>query len=104
MEGAASRRSSDAFSWASVGPSSLLLQVKPPTGEPDAGDPPVRFGGRGIRIQSVPPTPIFMDPLRGSSSDLEFRFAVFRHGQNQIRYRRLAGRYRRGLYLRERTA
>ena len=27
--------------------SSILFEVKPPTGEPDAGDPPVRFGGRG---------------------------------------------------------
>ena len=42
----------------SVGPSSLLAEVKPPTGEPDAGNPPVRFGGRGIRIQSFLPTPI----------------------------------------------
>src|SRR5271157_4508833 len=37
---------------------SVLSQVRPPTGEPDAGDPPVRFGGRGNRIQSVLPTPI----------------------------------------------
>ena len=28
------------------------------TGEPDAGDPPVRFGGRGERNQSFLPTPI----------------------------------------------
>ena len=33
-------------------------EVKPSTGEPDAGNPPVRFGGRGDRIQSVLPTPI----------------------------------------------
>jgi hypothetical protein len=46
------------FSWASVELSSLLSEVKPPTGEPDAGNPPVRFGGRGIRIQSFLPTPI----------------------------------------------
>ena len=25
----------------------ILAEVTPPTGEPDAGDPPVRFGGRG---------------------------------------------------------
>src|SRR5215469_17498623 len=37
---------------------SILLKVRPPTGEPDAGDPPVRFGGRGNRDHSVPPTPI----------------------------------------------
>src|SRR5208337_625375 len=38
--------------------SSILFEVKPPTGEPDAGDPPVRFGGRGDRNQSALPTPI----------------------------------------------
>jgi hypothetical protein len=38
--------------------SSILVEVKPPTGEPDAGDPPVRFGGRGDRNQSALPTPI----------------------------------------------
>src|SRR5215472_10020537 len=37
---------------------SILDEVKPLTGEPDAGKPPVRFGGRGDRIQSVLPTPI----------------------------------------------
>ena len=25
----------------------VLIEVRPPTGEPDAGNPPVRFGGRG---------------------------------------------------------
>jgi len=29
------------------------------TGEPDAGNPPVRFGGRGAAIQRGFPTPIF---------------------------------------------
>src|SRR6266849_5456672 len=37
---------------------SVLMQVTPPTGEPDAGDPHVRFGGRGQRNQSALPTPI----------------------------------------------
>jgi hypothetical protein len=37
---------------------SILFEVRPPTGEPDAGDPPVRFGGRGDRDHSVLPTPI----------------------------------------------
>ena len=41
----------------SLGPS-ILSEVTPPTGEPDAGDPHVRFGGRGDRTQSVLPTPI----------------------------------------------
>ena len=36
---------------------SVLSEVKPPTGEPDAS-PPVRFGGRGNRIESILPTPI----------------------------------------------
>ncbi len=35
------------------------------TGEPDAGDPPVRFGGRGAAIQCGFPTPMnpFLSPL-----------------------------------------
>ncbi|HYA41904.1 MAG TPA: hypothetical protein VEF34_11405, partial [Syntrophobacteraceae bacterium] len=33
-------------------------EVKPSTGEPDAGDPLVRFGGRGSAIQCAVPTPI----------------------------------------------
>src|SRR5436305_8427316 len=37
---------------------SPLLEVTPPTGEPDAGNPHVRFGGRGSRNQSALPTPI----------------------------------------------
>src|SRR5215472_4361231 len=35
---------------------SILSEVTPPTGEPDAGDPPVRFGGRGSALAL--PTPI----------------------------------------------
>src|SRR3954464_10230459 len=37
---------------------STLSEVRPSTGEPNAGDPPVRFGGGRDRIQSVLPTPI----------------------------------------------
>ena len=33
-----------------IGDVSILNQVKPLTGEPDAGNPPVRFGGRGGRV------------------------------------------------------
>jgi len=40
-------RTGDGFSWPPRARSSFLWQVKPPTGEPDAGIPPVRFGGRG---------------------------------------------------------
>jgi hypothetical protein len=35
--------------------------TNPLTGEPDAGDPPVRFGGRG-EVKSLIPTPIVPDP------------------------------------------
>jgi len=45
-----------------VGESVSLLR------EPDAGDPPVRFGGRGNRIQSVLPTPIVIAPRWGWSA------------------------------------
>ena len=45
---------------------SILVEVKPPTGEPDAGEPPVRFGGRGERDHSVLPTPIFIVPVQGT--------------------------------------
>src|ERR1700693_4100786 len=37
---------------------SVLFEVKPRTGEPDAGDLPVRFGGRGAANQCGLPTPI----------------------------------------------
>jgi len=37
---------------------SILLEVKPPTGEPDAGDPHVRFGGRGSRELNRPSLPL----------------------------------------------
>jgi len=37
---------------------SILTKVKPSTGEPDAGDPHVRFGGRGAPRQWGVPTPI----------------------------------------------
>src|ERR1043166_5541998 len=34
------------------------LSDERPTGEPDAGKPPVRFGGRGSATQCAVPTPI----------------------------------------------
>src|SRR5579862_7898973 len=37
---------------------SILFGGDSLTGEPDAGNPPVRFGGRGNRTQSLLPTPI----------------------------------------------
>ena len=49
-------------------PPSVLWRGDSSTGEPDAGDPPVRFGGRGIRIQSILPTPIHATPLKSEST------------------------------------
>jgi hypothetical protein len=49
------------------------LEVKPPTGEPDAGDPPVRFGGRGDRNQSALPTPIVQIFKRNGLQPMTFR-------------------------------
>ena len=46
----------------------ILFEVRPPTGKPDAGNPPVRFGGRGGRTQSALPTPI---KVRAGQEDLE---------------------------------
>jgi hypothetical protein len=43
------------------------LKVKLPTGEPDAGEPPVRFGGRGSLKG------LFL-PLLGAAKDLRFRW------------------------------
>jgi hypothetical protein len=40
------------------------LRGKPSTGEPEAGDPHVRFGGRGDVNQCVVPTPILISPNR----------------------------------------
>src|SRR6516165_10983626 len=39
---------------------SILNEVKPPTGEPDAGKPPVRFGGRGSDKLSLPLSGLFI--------------------------------------------
>jgi hypothetical protein len=39
--------------------SSILFEVTPPTGEPDAGDPHIQLGGRGEPgNQPAPPAPI----------------------------------------------
>ena len=46
------------------------------TGEPDAGDPHVRFGGRGGAIQCVVPTPI----LNGETSSILNRVDYFPPG------------------------
>ena len=41
------------------------IEAQPPTGEPDAGDPQVRFGGRGS--PQALPTPITTSVSRGVS-------------------------------------
>ena len=49
---------------------SILSEVKPPTGEPDAGDPHVRFGGRGSRELNRPSLPLSrLRPLRGLTGE-----------------------------------
>jgi len=54
---------------------SILNKVKPPTREPDAGDPPVRFGGRGETATSRPyPYQVFnLDQNKVYSMDSGFR-------------------------------
>ena len=54
------------------------LEVKPSTGEPDAGNPPVRFGGRGGRTQSAFPTPIGRDWCATTSPPRETETALKR--------------------------
>jgi hypothetical protein len=57
----------------SVGKKSVRGNGEPSTGEPYAGNPPVRFGGRGDVIPVVP-TPI---PLRAFPNPLRQRLSVF---------------------------
>ena len=47
--------------------------TNPLTGEPDAGDPPVRFGGRG-KVQFLVPTPIGDNVEMRRSSHAQLRF------------------------------
>jgi hypothetical protein len=48
---------------------STLSEVTPSTGEPDAGNPPVRFGGRGAATQCGLPTSIHQTSLRDSDEN-----------------------------------
>ena len=61
------------------------LGGEPPTGEPDAGDPPVRFGGRGGRNQSALPQ-IQSSIVDRRSSMLYFFHEI--HLRDFSRYRR----------------
>jgi hypothetical protein len=57
----------------------LSLTVRPqPSGEPDAGKPPVRFGGRGDLIQSSLPLSIIQS-LRDTRTH-PYRFSRQIHG------------------------
>jgi hypothetical protein len=42
-----------------IGLYSNAHEARPPTGDPDAGDPPVRFGGRSGANHCVVPTPVY---------------------------------------------
>ncbi|MEN6622326.1 MAG: hypothetical protein ABFD50_12330, partial [Smithella sp.] len=57
-----------------------LKEVKPLTGEPDAGNPPVRFGGRGGESLSYPYS-VFLDSPIKSGNDKQNQFS-----QNQFIY------------------
>ena len=50
---------------------SILTKVKPSTGEPDAGEPLVRFGGKGVRNQSDFLTPILIVRVRSLNHSSE---------------------------------
>ena len=70
--------------WTLATPLSMFvspLEVKPPTGEPDAGDPHVRFGGRGGAIQCAIPTPIELFKFTGFP--LEFTPYLIRGGNDK---------------------
>src|ERR1019366_2739087 len=54
--------------------------TKPLTGEPDAGDPPVRFGGRG-KVQSLVPTPIHQARAGSNRANAGLRQPVVDRGR-----------------------
>ena len=72
--------------------SSILFEVKPPTGEPDAGNPLVRFGGGRGRTQSVPPTPILwgttIESDHAEQSPARSRMAAWATGPGQDQTRK----------------
>jgi len=51
---------------------------KPPTGEPDAGNPHVRFGGRGDRVHNRPSLP----PIVTLSGPFPMRSGLLRFARN----------------------
>ena len=52
----------------------VLFEVRPPTGEPDAGNPPVRFGGRGGPRSPYP----YQFQSTGQLQSAEIRPAIIR--------------------------
>src|SRR5262245_26953383 len=64
----------------------VLSQVRPPTGEPDAGEPHVRFGGRGYRNQSTLPTPVIFLHRRWTRGSSPTRFT---HLKKRLKSRHL---------------
>ncbi|MEX2138186.1 MAG: GNAT family N-acetyltransferase [Pirellulales bacterium] len=74
---------------------SILLQVKLSTGKPDAGNPPVRFGGRGGRIQSAFPTPIMQITIAESDADIAACYIVMRELRPHIGAEQFLSRVRR---------
>ena len=55
------------------GPHEFIRPHGPPTGEPDAGNPPVRFGGRGGRKASPYPYTDLASPVGDASDGLPLR-------------------------------
>src|SRR3954454_19157199 len=56
------------------------VSLRPPTGEPDAGNPPVRFGGRGRLITSPYPYTA-LTPASQAADVREARYPDLRHGR-----------------------
>src|SRR5215469_9883589 len=54
---------------------SILFRGEPPTGKPEAGNPPVRFGGRGDG-QPLLPIPIYKKVVRASLSTSSFTWCL----------------------------
>ena len=74
--------------------SSILLEVMPLTGEPDTGNPHVRFGGRGGRTQSAFPIPLLCHSLYNATlSSRKFRFPPGLPLQSDRAVVRYAGRH-----------
>jgi hypothetical protein len=77
-----------------------LSSEHPPTGKPDAGEPPVRFGGRGGAAMSALPTTIPFQLRNSGLHQLQYGTGVLRQTGSRCPGRRRArvdGRARPGL-------